>query len=130
MASCWTWCWRSIEAASGFEPHEETNRLVTKQLRKLNGIITCVEHKDWRRAAMRVPLEQGTDVCGSDLLHIVSRFHALGRQWRTPTIVAKAELGEPLIRPPRENGLACGMAAVMVIITPLGAGFRVVLQPC
>src|SRR5260221_3099791 len=129
MATGRSICWLGIEAAIGSQPHQHANRQVTEQLCELDGIVPRIEDEDRHFAIMRPSLEERTDLIGCNVMHIFRRLHPLCGERRTPTFVAKTELGKPLIRPSGDNRLARRVTIVVVVVSTFGTRLCVAFEP-
>ena len=118
-----------IEAAIGVESHQQAKRLIGKELCQLHGVVPSIEDKNGEILRVGATLQQLANLRGGDLVHIVGRFHPVCRERRTPTVMAKADLSQPLIRPSGDNRLASRMPIVVMIVAAFGAGFCIIFAP-
>ena len=115
-------CYRlRIEAAIRAQSHQQTNRQIPKQLGQLHRIIPRIEDKNRYLAMMWAALKQRPNLLRCDVVDILGRFHTPRRERRTPTVMPKTDLSQPLIRPAGDDGLAGGMAIVVMIIAASGS---------
>jgi hypothetical protein len=77
MSSRWSSIRLGIEAAVGPESHQQAKGLVAQALRQLHGVVPRIEDKDGKCCLLRAAFEQRPHLGGSDLMHIVRRFHSL-----------------------------------------------------
>src|SRR3712207_8642491 len=62
-------------------------------------------------------------------MRVLSGWHAADMDWGSPAIAGEAELGDPLIRPARDDRLAGGVAGRVIVEATAGARLRVAARP-
>jgi len=121
--------WIAIEAAAGAQPHQERSPAITESLLQLRRIVASVKDEQGRRPLGGEALEDASDLVDSNGMGILGRMHRTHVEESSPTIVREAELSEPLVGPPRDDGLAGGVARRMVGVAALRTRFGVAAGP-
>jgi hypothetical protein len=74
-------------------------------------------------------LAQALDLLDGDLIRLVGRQNALDIERSRPAVPAEAELGQPLVRPARDDRLAGRVAGGVVVEATPRTGLSVVARP-
>jgi len=92
-------------------------------------IVTGVEDEQRSRVRRRETPTQRLDLLGGDARGVLIREDTPDLDRRRPAIPLEAELGDPLVGPALDDGLAIEVARGVVVITTRGACLRRAARP-
>jgi hypothetical protein len=104
----------AIEAAPGAQPHQESSPAITESLLQLRRIVAGVEDEQGLRPLAGEALEYTSDLVDGKRISVLDRMHPPHVEGSRPAIALEAELSEPLVGPPGDDGLASRVARRMV----------------
>ena len=111
--------------------HSSTALLPNSSWRTLTSWARLARVEDEQRidVVLGQPAQQSADLLGCHEVGVLLRAHALHVGRGDPTVTVEAELGDELVGPAGDDGLACRVSARMVIVAAFGAALRVVAGP-
>jgi hypothetical protein len=119
----------AVEAAPGAQPNEEGSPSVAESLLQLHWIVASVEDEQGLRILAGEVLNYAGNLGNGNDVGVRGRMHPPHVERGRPTVALEAELREPLVGPPRDDGLTRPVMRRMVVIATLGARLGVTTRP-
>lgn len=118
-----------VEAASCTQSHQQIDRQIAQRQAELNGVVAGVEREDGRSGEHACLVQPGANLLSGYDVDVFPWNDSAHAQGRGPTRTVPRHLHDPGIVPPGHNGLTMGMSRGVVIVAPIGAGFRITPWP-
>jgi hypothetical protein len=118
-----------VEAPPGAQADQNGGASVTQRLGELDRIVASIEEEPGQRTRSGQVRDKGRDLLGSDGIGILLGTQALHTHRCRPTLSREADLGDPGIRPARDDGLPGRMARGVIIERTPRTGFGVAARP-
>jgi len=114
-----------VEAAARSQPHEDPARPSLKSPLQLHGIVAGVEDEQRDSLFFSAPDEQPLHLLDGGHVGVLQGMDAQRVHRSRPALADEVELGDELVGPPGDDGLAGRVARRMVVVAAFGATLRV-----
>ncbi len=121
--------WVAIEAPASAQADKDRHGRIPPLTGQLLGIVARVKDAERTAVPRSQAADERADLAGRDGMAVLGRRDTGHIQRRRPTVTGEAELGHPLVGPPRHNRLTRRVPRRMVIEAAGGAGLGIAARP-